>query len=84
MSDSKLHLTPFWKNKEMVSKVFESISYEMKLKNSSENLARSGHCAVILHQGYLVMFGGYNNFKCKSDLYLFDLEELPDINIKMS
>lgn len=82
MNDTKLHLTPFWKIKKMVSKVFESVSYEMKLKNSSENLARSGHCAVILHQGYLVMFGGYNNFKCKSDLYLLDLEELPDINIK--
>jgi len=43
---------------------------------TKDNLARSGHIAVIAPYGYLILFGGFNDNKCLNDIYFVDLELL--------
>jgi len=45
----------------------------------------SGHSINILDKGYLVLFGGYSNNRCRSNIYISDLEDISDtidINLK--
>jgi len=76
-------LTPFWKKKNhCTSKNISSVTFDLELENSTKNMAMSGHNTVLLPNGYLAIYGGYNSNKCKSDFYIMDLEDLPDLNHK--
>lgn len=76
-------LTPFWKKKNHNhNSSISSITFNLQLENLTKNLAMSGHNTVLLPNGYLAIYGGYNISKCKCDFYIMDLEELPDLNHK--
>jgi hypothetical protein len=76
-------LTPFWKKKNHnLRSNISSLTFDLQLENPTKNMAMSGHNTVLLPNGYLAIYGGYNNNKCKSDFYIMDLEELPDLNHK--
>lgn len=76
-------LTPFWKKKNHNhSSSISSLTFDLQLENSTKNMSMSGHNTVLLPNGYLAIYGGYNNNKCKSDFYIMDLEELPNLNHK--
>jgi hypothetical protein len=72
-------LKPFWETNTRINDSLIGVEFDMKLlENIYYNFQMSGHSAVLLNKGYLVLYGGYSESKCKSHLLITDLEDLSE------